>query len=61
MDGHLRSARLYFTPILAVDLVHGCEVVHIGEEDVDFYNLVEVGAGRFKDGTKVLDTLVLYR
>lgn len=46
-ESHLRPAGLYLAPILAVDFVHGGKIIHIGKEDIDFHNLVDVGPGGF--------------
>lgn len=53
-----RPTGLDITPVGGVDLVHGSEVVHAGEEDVDLDNVVEVGAGGLEDGAQVLDAAV---
>jgi hypothetical protein len=57
--GNSRSARLDVSPIGGVDLVHGSKVGHVRQEDVDFDDLCDVGAGGLEDGGQVLDALVL--
>lgn len=59
MTGHLRAGWLNVSPILGVDFVHFGKVGHVGEEDVDLDDLVDVRAGRLENGAKVLDALVL--
>lgn len=44
---------------LAIDLVDGSEVVHVGEEDVDLDDLLEARAGLLQHGFKVAEDLVL--
>lgn len=58
-DRNSRSYGLDITPVGAVDLVHLGKVGHVGEEDVDLDDVVEVGAGGLEDGGQVLDALVL--
>ena len=40
--------------VLGVDLIHGGEVAHAGEEDVDFDDFGDRGAGALEDGFEVL-------
>ena len=58
---HVRPAGLDVAPVGLVDLVHGGEVVHIGEEDVDLDDVLDGGAGLLEDGRQVLDALVLFQ
>ena len=45
--------------VLLVLVVHGGEVCHVGQEDVDLDDLVDAGAGSLEDLGQVLDALVL--
>lgn len=42
-----RSAGFDIAPVLAVDLVHGGKVIHVGQEDIDLDDLENVGSGSF--------------
>lgn len=59
MTGHIRACGLNVSPVLRVDFVHFGKVGHVGEEDVDLDDLVDVRAGRLENGAEVLDALVL--
>lgn len=54
-----RPAGFYVAPVLAIDLVHGGEVVHASEEDIHLDDLEDIRSGSLQDGRKVLDALVL--
>lgn len=54
-----RPARLHIAPVGAVNLIHLGKVVHVGEEDIDLDDIVDVGASLLEDSTEVLDTLML--
>ena len=56
---HTRSRGLHVAPIRLVHVVHRGEMLHFGEEDVDFEDGVEAGAGGGEDGGEVADALVL--
>lgn len=60
LHGHTCSRGLHIVPIRLVDLVHRGEMLHVGEEDVDFEDGVEAGAGGGEDGGEVADALVLW-
>ena len=57
---NIRSSRLVRLEVGQIDLVHVGEILHVGEEDVDFDGVVERCAGGFEDGGEVLDALVLH-
>lgn len=42
MTCHIRAGRLDVSPVLGVDFVHFGKVGHVGEEDVDLDDLVDV-------------------
>lgn len=56
--GISRSTGLDLAPVSFVDFVHSAEVGHIGEEDVDLDDLIDVRAGSFEHDGEVLDALV---
>lgn len=60
LDRHARSRGFYIAPVRFVDVVHGREVLHVGEEDVDFEDGVEACAGGGEDRGEVADALVLW-
>jgi hypothetical protein len=37
----LRAARLDVSPVLSVDLIHLCEIGHVGKEDVHFDDMLD--------------------
>jgi hypothetical protein len=43
-----------------VHAVHGGEISHVREEDVDFDRVVQAGPARFEDGGQVLEDLTLF-
>jgi len=43
--------------ILGINAVYGGVIVHIVEENGDFEDLIEVGAGEFEDGFYVFEGL----
>jgi hypothetical protein len=45
--------------VLGVGKVKSFKVVHIGKEDIDLHNFVEIGASVPKDGHDILDDLVI--
>ena len=45
MHGHTRPARLELPEPLLIFAVHGREIVHAGEEDADFDDVVDGGTG----------------
>lgn len=45
--------------MLLIRLIHGGEVVHVGNEDVELNDLIQARAGGFKDMFEVLDDLML--
>jgi hypothetical protein len=55
-----RPARLHITPVLHVDRVHLGEVIHVGQEDIDLDDLVDIGTGFLENVAQVLDALVLF-
>lgn len=55
----LRSARLILPPILRVNLIHRGEILHIRDENIDFYDIFNRCSGFGENGGQVLDTLML--
>lgn len=60
LNRHTRPRGFHIAPVRLVGFVHGREVLHVGEEDVDFENRVEAAAGGGEDGGEVADALVLF-
>lgn len=54
-----RPTRLFLAPVLRVDLVHGREVLHVGEEHVDLDDVIDGRARGLEHVGQVLDALVL--
>ncbi len=43
-----------------IHLIHSREILHVGEEDVNFDRVVNMRAGCLKDRREVLETLLLW-
>lgn len=54
-----RPARLDIAPVLRINFVHCGKVVHVGEKNVHFYNVLNGCAGRLEHNSQVLDDFVL--
>lgn len=50
LDRHTRPGGLDIAPVRLVGFVHGGEVLHVRQENVDFENRVEAAAGGREDG-----------
>src|SRR5882724_2523604 len=53
-DGDSRAGGPVTAEGLGIDLVHGAEVSHVGEEDGGFHHPVEAAPGRLQNGPEVL-------
>ena len=60
LNSHTRPRGLDISPVRLIGFVHGREVLHVRQENVDFENRVEAAAGGGEDGGEVADALVLF-
>ena len=61
LHSHTRPRRLDLAPVRLVSIVHGREVLHVGEVDVDFEDGGETASGCGEDRGQVADALVLWQ
>src|SRR5271156_5426296 len=54
-DFHRRTGRRILREIARIDFVHGGEVVHVFEENTEFYGAVKRGAGGLHDGFQIFE------
>lgn len=54
-----RPAWLDISPVCHVYFVHRGKVIHVGEEDIDFDDFINVCSSSFQNCRQVLDALVL--
>lgn len=59
LHSNTSATRLDIAPVRLVHVVHAREVLHVGQEDVDFENVLQAGFGGFEHGGEVADALVL--
>ena len=59
LHSHTRPRGLDLAPVRLVSIVHGREVLHVGEEDIDLEDGGEAAAGGGEDRGQVADALVL--
>lgn len=59
LDSHTSPGRLGILEESLVDLVHGREIGHVGQEDADADDILHARSGLFEDGREVLEALSL--
>jgi len=59
LDSDARASRFDIAPVRLVNIVHGREVLHVREENVDFEDGVEAAPSGGQYGGEVADALVL--
>ena len=60
LNSHTRPRGFHISPVRFVGFVHGREVLHVRQENVDFEDRVEAAAGGGEDRGEVGDALVLF-
>ena len=59
LDGYTSPGWLRVLKESLVDLVHGREIGHVGQEDADSDDILHAGSGLFEHGREVLEALSL--
>lgn len=55
-----RPSRFHISPICHVHLIHRREIIHIGQKDIDFDDVIDIRPRGGEDGCEIGYTLVLF-